>query len=164
MLRKKKNIKYVALFKLNVSVVLLQVLYLLQSVYGYPQRNRAAGLVQWLVHFLLRHPAAVRRSGRKLWVNTAYLSLFLSFFLTFVSVSASSMLDLMNISFKMTSLEWILDFRDLRQTTRHLLLLHSHLKLHQVTTLIPRTDNCCLVCLAEVSSSRKVKYLHQLNS
>lgn len=58
--------------------VILQVLYLLQSVYGYPQRNRAAGLVQRLLHFLLRHPAAVHRSGRKLWENTPDFSFILN--------------------------------------------------------------------------------------
>lgn len=52
--------------------VLLQVLYLLQSMYGYPQGNGAAGLVQWLLHFLLWHPAAVHCSGWKLWENTSF--------------------------------------------------------------------------------------------
>lgn len=51
----------------SVSVcVLSQVVYLLQSLYGHPPRDRAAGLVQRLLHVLLRDPAAVRRSGRKL--------------------------------------------------------------------------------------------------
>lgn len=69
----------VALLKLNMNMcVLLQVLYFLQSVHGHSQRNRAAGLVQRLLHFVLRHPPAVHRSGRKLWENTADFS-FLSF-------------------------------------------------------------------------------------
>uniref|UniRef100_A0A3B5QC15 PR/SET domain 6 n=1 Tax=Xiphophorus maculatus TaxID=8083 RepID=A0A3B5QC15_XIPMA len=49
----------------SFSVFVLQVVHLLQSLHGHPQRNGAAGLVQRLLHVLLRHPAAVHRSGRK---------------------------------------------------------------------------------------------------
>lgn len=51
----------------SISVFVLQVVHLLQSLHGHPQRNGAAGLVQRLLHVLLRHPAAVHRSGRKPW-------------------------------------------------------------------------------------------------